>query len=260
MELNTNNVSDAARLVALGMGRRHRPSNGNEYQRLLERHKLDHDFADCVRAIARGFDLGVIDADVRAGLVLSTSDATEFKIALADVVSSSHDRPIYLLAHLLIAADAFPRSQDLDNNSYIGRVTVDRLDAQARDAIAVLNRRADEAGERTDPPANKPGLEKLWHHYHRRPSSASTKSKNESRTSTRALIGRALSHLREQGMLTFSSKEDGGTYTTNERYRLQARTLAGYELFEELATLGIAELPSPARPAAPTAEGELWHD
>lgn len=258
--MNTNDVSDAARLVALGMGRRYRPSNGNEYQRLLERHNLDQDFADCVRAIARGFDLGVIDADVRAGLVLSTSDATEFKIALGDLVASTQDRPIYLLAHLLIAAEAFPRSHDLDNNSYIGRVTVDRLDTQAREAIAVLNRRAEEAGERSDPPTDQPGLEKLWRHYHRRPDSASTGKKNESRTTTRSLIGRALKDLRVQGMLTYSSKEDGGTYTTNERYRLQVRTLAGYELFEELAALGIAELPSPATAPAPRAEGELWHD
>lgn len=256
--MTLEDVNAASRLVAFGMGRRHRPTGTNEYTRLLERFRLEPDFADHVRAIARGFDLDVIAAEIPAGLVLGTTEETEFKVAVSKLAAQRDDRPVYLLAHLLIAAEAFPRPHDLDDDSFIGRVSVNSLDTRVREAITILDRKATEQGASVEPPADQPGLEAMWRHYHRRPNKGTTAKNNDTRTNTRSLISRALKHLKDHGMVTFSSDEAGGTYTTTARYRLQVRELAGYELLEDLAALGIA---LPANPLADAANnGGMWSD
>lgn len=252
--MSVNDVEAAARLVALSLAPGRRSAASGEYRHLVERCLSDEAFNDQVAAIARGFDLQVIGLETRAGLVLGTTDETAFKVSIADIVRSGPDRPIYLLAHLLIAAEAFPGKHDLDDASFTGRVTVDALDERVRDAMKVLDRKAAAEGANLDPPANQPGLEPLWRYYYRRPA---TDARSEKRTTTRVLVKRALDHLYERGMMTRSSQEAGGTYTTTAKYRIHVRELAGYELLEELAALGIAHLPTGP---APIEADTLWND
>ena len=55
------------------------------------------------------------------------------------------------------------------------------------------------------------------------------------------MVGKALTFLAEQGMLSRRNDEDGGTYTTTSRYRVQVQE-AGGRMFAELLELGITEV------------------
>ncbi|WP_335990029.1 hypothetical protein [Glycomyces sp. MUSA5-2] len=253
--MNPDDVKAAARLVALALAPGRRPTASNEYGQLMHRCLADEGFIDLVRAIARGFDLEILHFDSKAGLVLGTTDETPFKTSLVDLARAP-DRPIYLLAHLLIAAEAYPGPRDLDDASFIGRVSVDTIDRRARDAISLLERKAVEAGEALNPPVDQPGLEMLWRHYSRRPSST---AEGGGRSTTRVLVKRALGHLKDQGMMTQSSNELGGTFTTTDRYRIHVRELAGYALLEELASLGIATMPTSSATPPPSDDATLWN-
>ena len=66
----TDDATDAARLIVLGMRPKQVPRRDLDYADLVRRYANDEDFADLVRAVANGFDLIVLDVNERSGMVL----------------------------------------------------------------------------------------------------------------------------------------------------------------------------------------------
>jgi hypothetical protein len=237
-------IADAARMVALALGRKKVPARSGEYARLVQRFDTEPDFAQKVRKVAQGFDLTVLEVHRMPGLVLGTTPETDFAVRAAELVPQAADRQLYLLAQLVIAALAFPRPEDLDDEDYIGRVTVKQVDEEIRSLAQAIERRLAQSDTDTDPPADQPGLEGLWRAYLRRNSTGNTETDKRPRSSTYSLVRRALQHLSDHGFVRKVSEEDAGTYVTNVKYRLQIRDQAARDMLQELAALGVAVLPA----------------
>jgi hypothetical protein len=138
-----------------------------------------------------------------------------------------------------VAAVAYPRPADLANDSYIGRVSVEQVDAVVREACRILDEKATAAEEGLDPIEDAPALEKTWRVYARRPSAAATKDGRLAPDATRSMITKALKFLVDQGFLNHVNGEGGGTYRTTPRYQIQVRELAADSVFTELLDLGV---------------------
>jgi hypothetical protein len=237
-----DDVSEASRLIAFGFQPGKRPPRHAEYRALVERYHADAAFAQLVHAAVRGFDLQVIAVDHRAGIVLGPTPETPFAASVTEHVPNLKDRPLVLLAHLAIAALAFPRAADLDDDGYVGRVCVDQVDEVVTAAAEELNR----STASVDPPAGQSDLVSLWRYYLRRNSVGRTGDTRALFSSRRALIKKAAEYLADHGMLRRVSDDAGGTYSTTIRYQIQVRELASQQMLGDLAALGIAAGPGSA--------------
>lgn len=255
-----DDVSNAARLIAFGFQPTQTPGRTDgEYRALVERHRTDPAFAQAVQAVARGFDLTVIAVDQRAGIVLGPTAETKFAASVADHIPRPADRPIAALAHLAIAALAFPRPETLDDDDH-GRITVNHVDDLVTAAAQELDRRAQESGDDDGAPADQPDLVLLWRYYLRRNAVGTTRDPREHSGARRALIKRVAEYLAQNGMLRRAGDADGGTFTTTTRFQIQVRELASQRMLSDLAALGVAVYSdgSPTLITAPTTQdGQL---
>lgn len=234
-----DDIAAVTRLLAFGFLPGLTPRRNAEYAALVERCRTDPEFARQLHAAARGFDLTVIAVDTRAGLVLGATAETQFAVSVADHISKPVDRPIAALAHLAIAALAYYRPEDLDDEAHVGRVTVRHVDEMVEQAAKQLERRAAEADADDGVPVDHPDLIQLWRYYQRRNPVALTGDDRAHSKSRHAIIKRVAEYLADNGMLRRAGNENGGTYTTTARYQIQVRELAGQRMLGELAALGV---------------------
>lgn len=238
-------VRDAARLLAYGLRPRHRPSRDADYADLVRRYRGDPTFASLVDSIAVGMDLIVLDVSDAHGLVAASTEDSVFAVRMTDYArrtgseGRATERVLHALAHLGVAAMAYPRPADLGNPAYVGRVTVNGVDAFVREAARRLDEQAVERGEDTDPPADRPDLEAAWRAYRRRAGNPSSLDGRRVSSSTVGMVGKALTFLADQGLLIRTGDENGGTYRTTSRYRVQVLE-AGARMFDELVRLDVA--------------------
>lgn len=237
-------AAEAAKFIALGMRPRLLPSRDLVYLDYVRRYKEDETFAELTDAVANGLGLAVLCCSQQTGLVLASTHGSLFEIKMDDysrraAVRSGPERTIHGLIHLAVAAVAYPRPADLANDSYVGRVSVEQIDAVVREACRILDEKAAAAEESLDPLEDAPALEKTWRVYARRPSAASTKDGRLAPDATRSMITKALKFLVEQGFLSHVNGEGGGTYRTTPRYQVQVRELAADSAFTELLDLGV---------------------
>ncbi|CAM5538260.1 hypothetical protein SMICM304S_02882 [Streptomyces microflavus] len=132
-----------------------------------------------------------------------------------------------------------PRPEDLADDAYIGRITVNGVDAFVRQACRRLEERAEEPGDNTDPASDTPGLESGWRIYARRSSTGATKDARRIAGSTTGIIGKAVAFLTDSGFLQRTGDNAGGAYRTTARYQLQVRDMAGSAAMAELLELGV---------------------
>lgn len=246
-------VTDAARLVAFGMRPKLLPSRDLSYGELVKRFVTDPVFQEHVAAIAEGLGLTVLAVSARTGVVLGPTDGSAFEQKFDEYArrTLSGERPeaqrvLHGIAHLAIAAIAFPRPDDLAADTYVGRVSVDQADSVVREACDMLASRASAADEATDPLEDAPQLEHVWRLYLRRKGATPTRDGRVNSFTTRGIISKALRFLTEQGFLVRTSDEQGGTYRTTPRYQVQVRELAAQRAFEELVALGVVPMTDPA--------------
>lgn len=169
-------AADAARMVALAMARGKAPARSGEYTRLVQRFDTEPEFAQLVRKVAQGFELTVLEVHPKPGLVLGTTPETDFAVSVSELVPQTTDRPLYLLAQLTIAALAFPRPEDLDDDEYVGRISVKQVDEEVRALASAIERRLALTDSDVDPPTGQPGLEGLWRAYLRRNATGQTRA------------------------------------------------------------------------------------
>ena len=241
-------VSDAARLVGFALRPKLRPARDETYTELIRRFRTDDRFAELVRAITLGLDLVVLDAHEQHGLVVASADDSVFAVKMGDYAKrtggehKAAERVLHGLAHLGAATLAYPRPADLSNPAYVGRITVNGVEAFVREAARRLAEAAAERGQDNDDPSTSaPDLEAAWRVYTRRAASPGSGDGRRVSSSTVGMVGKAMTFLCDQGMLTRSSDLDGGTYTTTSRYRVQVLE-AGRRMFGELLALGITEV------------------
>ncbi|OEU96454.1 hypothetical protein [Streptomyces oceani] len=236
-------AADAARLVAFGLQPKLLPARDAEYAQLLRRHRDDPAFARLSDAVAAGLGLVVLEVSDRAGMAVTAGEDSVFAVRMGDyarrATADSADRFLHGLAHLAVAAMAFPRPQDLADDGYIGRVSVHGVDTFVRQVCRKLEERATERGENTDPASGAPQLEAAWRVYARRSATGATKDARRLAGSTTGIIGKAVAFLVDSGFLQRTSDDAGGTYRTTARYQLQVRDSSSSAALTELLSLGV---------------------
>lgn len=245
----SGDVEAAARLIAFGMRPKQLPARDVVYADLVRRYGEDSGFKQLTNAVAAGLGLLVLDVSAQAGAVLAATDESVFEIKMDSYARQSKirerretEKVLHGLVHLAVAALGFPRPDDLANDSYVGRVTVEQVDGVVREACRILDERATQAEHNNDPLAEAPELEQAWRTYARRPAAAATKDGRLSAETTRGMVARALRFLVEQGFLVQINTEQGGTYRTTPRYQVQVRELAADSAFDELLALGVVSV------------------
>lgn len=241
--LTPADAADAARLVAFGLQPKLQPARDQEYADLLRRYREDPAFARLADAVAAGLGLIVLEVSPRAGMAVTAAEDSVFAVRMGDYArrtsADGGDRFLHGLAHLAVAALAFPRPEDLADDGYIGRVSVNGVDAFVRQACRRLEERAEEQGENTDPATDAPGLEAAWRIWARRSAAGATKDARRLAGSTTGIVGKAVAFLTDSGFLQRTGDDNGGTYRTTARYQLQVRDMAGSAALAELLELGV---------------------
>ncbi|MER7988590.1 hypothetical protein ABTY53_23810 [Streptomyces noursei] len=241
--LNPADAADAARLVSFGLQPKLLPARDAEYAELLRRYRDEPAFARLADAVASGLGLVVLEVSTRAGMAVTAAEDSVFAVRMGDYArrasADSADRFLHGLAHLAVAAMSFPRPEDLADDGYIGRITVNGVDAFVRQACRRLEERAEQDGENTDPVTDAPGLESAWRVYARRSATGATKDARRLAGSTTGIIAKAVTFLVDSGFLQRTGDDAGGAYRTTARYQLQVRDMAGTAAMAELLELGI---------------------
>jgi hypothetical protein len=236
-------AADAARLVAFGLQPKLQPARDQEYAELLRRYRDDPPFARLADAVAAGLGLVVLEVSPRAGMAVTAAEDSVFAVRMGDyarrTAADAGDRFLHGLAHLAVAALAFPRPEDLADDTYIGRVSVNGVDAFVRQACRRLEERAEEQGVNTDPATDAPGLEAAWRIWARRSATGATKDARRPAASTTGMVAKAVAFLTDSGFLQRTGDDNGGTYRTTARYQLQVRDMAGSAAMAELLELGV---------------------
>ncbi|MFF7332395.1 hypothetical protein ACIQU5_23175 [Streptomyces sp. NPDC090306] len=253
-------AADAARLVAFGLQPRLQPARDQEYADLLRRYREDPPFARLADAVAAGLGLVVLEVSSRAGMAVTAAEDSVFAVRMGDyarrAATDSGDRFLHGLAHLAVAALAFPRPEDLADDGYIGRVTVNGVDAFVRQACRRLEERAAEQGENTDPATDEGGLEAAWRIWARRSATGATKDARRLAGSTTGIVGKATAFLTESGFLQRTGDDSGGTFRTTARYQLQVRDMAGSAALAELLALGVVPVTDGTASLMPAADDD----
>ncbi|MFJ9827758.1 hypothetical protein [Streptomyces sp. NPDC101160] len=258
--LTPADAADAARLVAFGLQPKLLPARDAEYGELLRRYREDPGFARLADAVATGLGLVVLEVSPRAGMAVTAAEDSVFAVRMGDYArrasTDSADRFLHGLAHLAVATMAFPRPEDLADDGYIGRLTVNGVDAFVRQACRRLEERAEQQGENTDPETDAPGLEAAWRIYARRSSTGATKDARRLAGSTTGIVGKAVAFLTDSGFLQRTGDESGGSYRTTARYQLQVRDMAGSAAMAELLELGVVPVSDGSATLLPPPEGD----
>ncbi|MGW1281774.1 hypothetical protein ACWD4V_33090 [Streptomyces tsukubensis] len=253
-------AADAARLVAFGLQPKLLPARDAEYAELLRRYRDDSAFARLADAVATGLGLVVLEVSSRAGMAVTAGEDSVFAVRMGDyarrAAADSADRFLHGLAHLSVATMAFPRPEDLADDGYIGRVTVNGVDAFVRQACRRLEERAGEQGENSDPATGAPGLESAWRVWARRSATGATKDARRLAGSTTGIVGKAVAFLTDSGFLQRTGDDSGGTYRTTARYQLQVRDLAGTAAMAELLDLGVVPVSDGTATLLPPPDGD----
>lgn len=261
--LTPADAADAARLVSFGLQPKLVPARDPEYDALLRRHREDPWFARLADAVATGLGLVVLEVSPRAGMALAAEEGSVFAVRMGDyarrAATDATDRFLHGLAHLAVAAMAFPRPQDLADDGYVGRITVNGVDAFVRQACRRLEERARERGENTDPASDTPGLEAAWRVWARRSATGATKDTRRLAGSTTGIVAKAVAFLADSGFLQRTGDDAGGTYRTTPRYQLQVRDMAGSAALTELLELGVVPVSDGTPSLLPPEESDDPH-
>ncbi|WLS43205.1 hypothetical protein Q3V37_17440 [Micromonospora profundi] len=246
--VSVEDVAAASTLVVFGMRPKLLPHRDPAYRNLVRRHREDDAFAETVEAVAAGMGVRVLAVNERAGIVLTPQRDSVFEVKLETYARATKtaerrdlEKVIHGIIHVAVAALAFPRPDDLANDSYVGRVDVEQVDMMVREACRVL---ADRTADEGDPRFDAPRLEQVWRAFARRPEVAATKDGRANPDSTRGMTARALRYLADLGLLAASDQE--GTYRTTHRYQIEVRELAAGNALKELLDLGVVPITSPS--------------
>jgi hypothetical protein len=215
----------AAELIAFALQPRLARGADERYGELWSEYRTDEEFHNVVDAVANGLGLVVIDA-TEQGLVVAPMDKSPFAFRLTDYAAglTPKRRMLIGLAHLGIAAVAYPRESDLEDDIVVRR-SVEQVERFLRDACQAL---AD--AEEQDSVVRDDEETLAWREYLSMPASRRMAKGGYSADCTVGQISRAFDWLVAQGM----ARQSGDSYQLLDRYRVQVRELAGHVALERL--------------------------
>lgn len=253
MTLTANGLREVGRLVQYALRPRTRVGTDSEYGELVKRYTDDAEFRAAVDCVADGLDLTVLHAGA-LGLVLNCRRESVFAYRSSDETGTwtkDHAKLLRGLAHLGIAAYAFPHPDDLRDASvrYIDAVAVDEF--IHRCATELADRAARAEREQTDSMmgqadgivelARSVGLETAWTQWSRmHPGQVGRTGRGTGRiasASSTYWVLRALRELSDQGMARQFGKNGDGRYQILDRFRHHVGASAGQEGYRALAAL-----------------------
>lgn len=232
-------LADASALVRFGCQPRLRPLGIPQYRDLLQRYRMDGAFRDAVDTIADGLDLDVVEAHPAEGLIAHPREGSWLSYRLKDHPKLRvKDRLVLGLAHIAIAARAYPTPADLEEEG-VKRISLTDVD----DFLRRLTDRLREAAVDADGLAvPHPELQAAWRVYAKLPPSQLTPTQQLSRSSTQRVIKEALLWLVDQGMAYPADELGPGHYRLAHRFRVQVREAASTAAFAALCDLRRAHL------------------
>ncbi|GAA2417472.1 hypothetical protein ACFPFX_04355 [Streptomyces mauvecolor] len=230
---------DASVLVRFGCQPRLRPLQFPQYRALLNRYRMDGPFRDAVDAAAEGLDLDVKEAHPVEGLILLPREGSWLSYRLKDNPKLGvNDRLVLGLAHVAVAARAYPTAADLEDES-VKRISLADVD----DFLRRLTDKLREAAVDGDGLAvSHPGLQAAWQLYSKLPPSRLTPTRQLSQSSTQRVIKEALDWLVDQGMAYRADELGPGHYRLAHRFRVHVREAAASAAYTALCDLRRAHL------------------
>ncbi|TAK84094.1 MAG: hypothetical protein EPO20_15520 [Betaproteobacteria bacterium] len=223
-------TTKAARLVYKALHTTLVAENDLEYRELLALYRADAEFVECVRQIAEGLELKVLDFTERGLVVVPTSRDSRFAFRLTDIRTGMpvEQKAALLLAHVAIASVFFPTTEGLEDETYTPRPA---SVAQFRDALYGLARRLKETdGTGVD---MREELAPGWEYITSLPVAVPA-AQRASLNSVVGIVRFALGYMTQNGLLLLNRDADDDTATYTQRYRLrvQLREVALRKLFE----------------------------
>jgi hypothetical protein len=177
---SVDDAEAAGRLISYGLRPKQAPARNAAYADLVRRYREDNTFQQLTMGFAAGLGLMILEVSPRAGIVVAATNESAFEIKLDSYAKRARirerrdvEKVLHGIIHLAVAALCFPRPDDLANDTYVGRVSVEQVDTAVREACRVLD---EKVGGNEDPPADAPELEQVWRAYARRPEVMSTRA------------------------------------------------------------------------------------
>ncbi|MFB7211104.1 hypothetical protein [Streptomyces sp. NPDC056255] len=232
-------LTDAASLVSFGCQPRLRPLAVPRYRDLLQRYRRDGPFRDAVDAMAEGLDMDLIEAHEAEGLVLHPRSGSWLSYRLQDHPKLQvKDRLVLGLAHVAIAARAYPCPADLEEET-VKRVSLTEIDDFLRGLTEHLRRAAVDEDGLAVPHAE---LDAAWRIYSKLMPGRPTATGQLAKSSTQRVIKEALDWLVSQGMAQPAPELGSGHYRLAHRFRLQVREAASMAAFTALCDIRRSQL------------------
>lgn len=248
MSPDLHDVREASRLIAFALARTE-PGEDVGYRDLISAYRGDGAFQALTDTVAEGLTLRPVACTPQAGLVLAASLPGEDEedaiigraspfAALADdlrragVPSAVRERQLWTLALLAVCYCAYPTPESLEDDSQLGQVDPHRAQQVLRDVCLQLDQ---QVRRQVDPPAEEPGLERVWRAYLSTAETGTTKDARVLLSSTEALVARVCRALHELRLLRQVPRSAPPTYRTTPRLQVQVRELAELPYWAELA-------------------------
>jgi hypothetical protein len=252
-----NDARDIGQLLSYALRPKMRPGIEGEYGRLLRRYQDEMSFRDAFNDVLDGMQLRVLHAgDLGIVLTARRESVFAYRLAAQQGSSSSTQNALRGLAHIGIAAYAYPHPDDLTDTT-VRYVDVMAVEEFIRRACAQLKARADEVaqgGETTDRVVDlalAAGLDTVWSEWDQMLAvDIGTRGRGSGRISTKSTtywVLRACKDLVDHGLARAAGKDIDGRFQLLERFRHHVATDAALEGYQALATLARtdSELPDP---------------
>lgn len=225
-----DSAEKAARLVSFALKAPVLPTDDAEYAELIREFMSDASAMQMLERIARGLQLRVLELNVRAGLVLGTSNESPFELRRVDYHArmSASDRIVQGLLHLAIAAWCFPRAEDLGEADDVvpARLTINGLVEYIHGLCEEL--KGPEEKNIALPSAE---LRTAWQHVLALGKYADSADGRSSFVTLAGKVRYALNFLTRHGLLKRDIAGGRETWLARPAFRIHVRELASHEAF-----------------------------
>ncbi|GLZ32423.1 hypothetical protein Lesp02_46110 [Lentzea sp. NBRC 105346] len=238
MTLSQRDLADVGVLIGCALRPKTRPGAESDYRALLGRYRADVEFRNAVDSVLDGLDVRVL-SDTDFGLVLGVRRESVFAYRISDLpnVSGVTDRLLVGLVSAGIAAYAYPTPADFDDDR-VRWVSVDEIERFIREVCERFKRM----------PTDDETLDEAWRSYDRlSPAYKADKGKGKARRSPASStywVAHVLNWMVDQGLARLVPNRGPETFQLLERFRIQAKELAGNETYDLLATIRRDEVTS----------------
>lgn len=234
--IELQDVHEAARLLQWGLRTKDRPSQHEEYMRLVHRYEQEYAFSQLAHEMGRGLGVEILAVNEH-GAVLTPLDGSIFAFRSSDFrqVRTADDRLLDGLVQIAIASTIFPRAADLDEEATRVRppATVEEVEENLRNLCARLE---EAARGKPDPTTSEEdaGLAEAWRAYQKRLSARETPDGRAAQKDTKQIIRTHFERLTELGCFLKEESEERVLYRPLWRYQVLVKEFAATRLHDRI--------------------------